>query len=113
MLYHLDMTLGNKIRKARKAEKMTLQALADALDVSKQLVWQWEKGETDARMHIGSLSRALKMPVEYFHGATHPPMTLEAKMKLLSPENRDFMDAMADKILQNQEAEGAAPSKKA
>lgn len=113
LLYHLDMTLGNKIKKARKAKKMTLQSLADEIGVSKQLVWQWEKGDSDARMHIGALSKALEMPVEYFHGASQPPSTLEAKIKLLTPDNRTFMENMADQLLHRQETETPVPSKKA
>lgn len=107
------MTLGTKIRKARKAKKYTLQGLADKMGVTKQLVWQWERDNTDPRMHIEGLSNHLEMPVEYFYGAATPPAALEAKIKLLNPENREFMEMMADKFLQQQEAEIPAPSKKA
>jgi transcriptional regulator with XRE-family HTH domain len=112
-LYAVEMTLGNKIRKARKAKKLTLQGLADELDVSKQLVWQWEKDQTDARTHIEDLAKVLEMSVDYFYGPIKPPVNLEAKMKLLSPTHREIMETMADKFLAVQEAEGAVPSKKA
>ena len=93
---------------------MSQQALADLVcSGSRQLVYQWEKGETDPRKHIGALSRALEMPVEYFHDGTLPPATLEAKIKRMSPQNRDFMDTMADKLLEQQEAETDTSPKKA
>jgi transcriptional regulator with XRE-family HTH domain len=112
-LYAVDMTLGTKIRKARTAKKLSLEKLGTALGVTRQLVWQWERDQSEARTYIEGLSRVLGMPVEYFHGAAQPPTSLEAKIKLLNPEHREFMDVMADKFLQQQEAEMPAPSKKA
>lgn len=113
VLYAVDMTLGTKIRRARTAKKMSLEKLGSALGVTRQLVWQWERDQSEARTYIDGLSRVLGMPVEYFHGVAQPPTSLEAKIKLLNPEHREFMDVMADKFLQQQEAEMPAPSKKA
>jgi transcriptional regulator with XRE-family HTH domain len=107
------MTLGTKIRRARKARKLSLEKFGVALGVTHQLVWQWERDKSDARTHIEGLSMVLEMPVDYFHGTPQPPAALEAKIKLLNPEHREFMEVMADKFLQQQEAEMPAPSKKA
>jgi transcriptional regulator with XRE-family HTH domain len=104
-LYAVEMTLGNKIKKAREGKKRTLQWVADELDVTKQLVWQWERDKADARTHIEGLAKALEMPVDYFYGPIRSPATLEGKIKLLSPANRDFIETMADKFLAQQEAE--------
>lgn len=108
MLYHLDMTIGNLIKKARKAKPLSLEALGEKIGVSRQLVWQWEKGDSDPRKHILALSKALEMPVEYFYGGAQAPMDLESKVKLLTPENRDFVETMADKFLASQQAEKSA-----
>jgi transcriptional regulator with XRE-family HTH domain len=107
------MTLGNLIRKAREAKTMTLEALANKVGVSKQLVWQWERGKSDARTHIERLSQALEMPVEYFYGPAGAPAPIEIKMKLLSPARRELLDMMADTLLRQQEEEQALAAKKA
>lgn len=113
VLYHIDMTLGNLIRKAREAKKMTLQALADKVGVSKQLVWQWEKGESDARTHIKALSVHLEQPVEYFYATKRSPAVMEAKFRLLSPEQQAAVNALMDAFLSQREADEDAPVKRA
>jgi transcriptional regulator with XRE-family HTH domain len=112
-LYHLDMTLGNLIRKARKAKKLTLQGLADKMGVSKQLVWQWEKDDSDARTHIKGLSLHLEVPVDYFYGTKRSPAVLEAKIKLLAPSDQDLVDAFVETLLQRREQEEEDAAKKA
>lgn len=112
-LYAADMTLGKLIQKARKAKKWSLQKLADEIGVTKQLVWQWEKGDTDARKHIEGLSQALKMPVDYFYGPAGSPPPIEAKIKLLSPSHQQFIEKMIDTFLQQQEEEAPPAVKQA
>lgn len=112
-LYAADMTLGKLIQKARKAKKWSLQKLADEIGVTKQLVWQWEKGDTDARKHIEGLSQALKMPVDYFYGPAGSPPPIEAKIKLLSPSHQQFIEKMIDTFLQQQEEEAPPTVKQA
>jgi transcriptional regulator with XRE-family HTH domain len=107
------MTLGNLIKKARKGKGLTLQALADLIGVSKQLVFQWEKGESDARTHIKALSVHLDMPVEYFYGTKRSPAVMEAKYRQLSHEEQAAVDALMDTFLRKREAEGEEPAKKA
>jgi transcriptional regulator with XRE-family HTH domain len=107
------MTLGKLIQKARKAKKWSLQKLADEIGVTKQLVWQWEKGDTDARKHIEGLSRALEMPVDYFYGPAGSPPLIEAKIKLLSPSHQLFIEKMIDTFLEQQKEEAAPAVKKA
>jgi len=105
MLYHLDMTIGNLIKKAREAKKMTLQALAGKMGVSRQLVWQWEKGESDPRTHIKALSLHLEQPIEYFYGTKRSPAIMEAKFQLLSPEQQAMVDTLMDTLLSQSAAE--------
>ena len=99
VLYAVDMTLGQKIRRARKARKLSLEKLGGALGVTRQLVWQWERGRSDPRTHIEGLSKALEMPVEYFFGIALPVAPLEAKIKRLSLAEQDLIETMVDKLL--------------
>jgi transcriptional regulator with XRE-family HTH domain len=112
-LYAVDMTLGKLIQKARTAKGWSLQKLADEIGVTRQLVWQWEKGDTDARKHIEGLSKALKVPVDYFYGPAGSPPPIEAKIKLLSPSHQQFIEKMIDTFLEQQEQESVPTVKKA
>ena len=113
VLYAVPMSLGALIRKARKAKPLTLEALANELSVSRQLVWQWEHGKSDPRTHIEQLSQALGMPVEYFYGPAGAPAAIEVKIKLLSPARQELLNMMADTLLRQQEEEMGSLAKKA
>jgi len=99
------MTLGNKIKKARKARGLSLQALADLMDVSRQLVWQWEKGDTDPRKHIEQLCHHLQVPLEYFY-AVSSENSLESKIRRLDPEKQSQIEGIVNALLLQQEQEG-------
>lgn len=92
---------------------MTLQALADKVGVSKQLVWQWEKGQSDPRTHIKALSTHLDQPVEYFYATKHSPALVEAKYKLLTADEQAAVDALMDTFLKRHETEAEEKSKRA
>lgn len=94
------MTIGNLIKKARTARKLSLEALGEKLGVSRQLVWQWEKGESDPRKHIAGLSQHLEMPVDYFYGPKRSPGVLAAKIGQLSEDQQELVETMVDKLLQ-------------
>jgi transcriptional regulator with XRE-family HTH domain len=113
VLYAVPMPIGTLIKKARKAKGMVLEALAAEMGVTKQLVWQWERGDSDPRKHIERLSQVLGMPVDYFYGPDGAPTTIEVKIKLLSPALRELIDMMADTLLRQQEEELGSPAKKA
>ena len=108
-LYHVDMTLGTLIKKARVARGMSLEALGERLGVSRQLVWQWEKGDSDPRKHILALSQHLEMPVDYFYGPKRSPSVLAAKIGNLTEDQQDLIEMMVEKLLQQTEQE---PSRK-
>lgn len=78
---------------------MSLQALADKMGRSRQLVWQWENGESDPRKHIEALSKHLEVPVEYFYGTMPAENLIEKKFLLLSPPQRDLIERMMDSLL--------------
>lgn len=106
------MTLGNLIKKARKARRLSLEALGEKLGVTRQLVWQWEKGTSDPRKHILGLSQHLDMPVDYFYGPKRSPGVLAAKIGQLSDDQQDLVETMVDKLIQQrQEQDGPTPQK--
>lgn len=107
------MTLGNLIKKAREAKKLTLQALADELGVSKQLVWQWEKGTSDPRKHIKALSVHLDRPVEYFYATKRSPAVMEAKFQQLTPEQQAAVETLMDTFLGQREGKTEELAKRA
>jgi transcriptional regulator with XRE-family HTH domain len=112
-LYAVGMTLGNKIKSARKARKLSLDKLGKQLGVSRQLVWQWERDESDARKHIEQLAQALEVPVEYFYGPTRPDEHLGTKIKRLTPAQQKFIESMVDNLLDQEEDDPGAIVKRA
>ena len=98
------MTIGNLIRKARKAKKLSLDALGEKLGVSRQLVWQWEKGDSDPRKHLLGLSQHLDVPVDYFYGKRSPSV-LAAKIGQLSSDQQELIETMVEKLLSQRQAD--------
>lgn len=103
------MTIGNLIKQARKAKGLSLEGLGEKLGVSRQLVWQWERGDSDPRKHIQGLSTHLGVPVEYFYGPKRSPSILASKIEQLDTDDRDLIEAMIDKMLTRH---GQAPARK-
>lgn len=92
---------------------MTLQTLANKIGVSKQLVWQWEKGQSDPRTHIKALSVHLEQPIEYFYATKRSPAVIEAKFQQLTPEHQAAIEALMETFLRQQEAADEAAVKQA
>jgi transcriptional regulator with XRE-family HTH domain len=101
------MTMGKLIEKARMAKGLSLEKLGKKIGVSRQLVWQWEKDETDPSKHIKELSEHLGVPVEYFYGPKRAPGILAAKIKQLSPDKQELIENLIDNMLRQQEQESA------
>ena len=59
-------TFGEKLKEARKAEKMTQEQLADILSVSRQAITKWEsdKGIPDVE-NLKLISQALSVSIDY------------------------------------------------
>ena len=81
MLYRFSMTLGQRIRMARKRVGLTQGELADRVgDITSQAVSQWERDETGPeRDKVPLLCRVLKITEEWlFHGKEPlPPLQLD------------------------------------
>ena len=91
--------IGILLRQLRLQEKRTQKDLAEALDVDRTLIRQYEIGETPIPyVHLEQLCRVLGVPVEYFVDDQHGPLARhEADQKVrkmfhqLSPEIRTFL----------------------
>jgi transcriptional regulator with XRE-family HTH domain len=93
------MTIGERIRKARTAKKLSLDKLGAKIGVSRQLVWQWENDKTDPSKHIEALSAHLDVPFDYLYGAESRPDDLADKLSLLTPEQQELIHTMIDKMI--------------
>ena len=57
-----------RIRQARTSRSMSMSELAELLDVSKQLVSQYETGKTTPSMgKLNEISKVLRYPVSFFY----------------------------------------------
>lgn len=111
-LYARGMTLGELVKTARKAKGLSLDKLGRELGVSRQLVWQWEHGETDPTVHIQALCRVLDVPYEYFYGTDPAIDPLITKLQRLSPTLRAAAEAAIDALLASQDHPQKNPIKR-
>lgn len=74
-LYHVDMTLGNRIRLARERIPLTQEDVGRACGVSKQAVYQWEIDKTIPKSDVcPALRKVLRVTFAYLHaGEGDPP----------------------------------------
>lgn len=60
------MTLGEKIREARKDAELTQQELADKIGISRVQLIKYEKDISDPRfLHISCIAQALHISLDY------------------------------------------------
>ncbi|HEY3545050.1 MAG TPA: helix-turn-helix transcriptional regulator [Propionicimonas sp.] len=62
-MWELEFTFGDRVRKARRVLGLTLDQLAEALSVKKQVVSQWETGVSNPRS-----PHAIARRIEYVYG---------------------------------------------
>lgn len=99
LLYHCAMTLGERIKRARKARGLSLDKLGHKMGVSRQLVWQWERGESDPSKHIGELCKVLEVPYAELYGEPSPQSPLVVKLDHLHPTELSTVEALVDTLL--------------
>lgn len=110
-LYAAGMDLGSKIKKARKAKGLSLDRLGTLLGVTRQAVWQWEKGDSDPSKHVEALCHHLGVPASYFYGGA-PADSLENKIRRLTPERQQNIEDMIDALLFQQDQEEKIPKRR-
>ena len=73
------MTFGERVHLMRRRKKMTQQALADAVGVSKATIFRIEKGDfTDVKgQTVAQLARVMNISADYLLGLKPEPVPLE------------------------------------
>lgn len=65
----MNMIFGKRLKQARKKKKMTMQALADQMDVTSVTVSRWESGTNEPNIEmINRLAEILDTSVSYLMG---------------------------------------------
>lgn len=90
LLYAILMTLGQRIKAARKLRKLSQEVVAEALGVTKQAVSGWERGrETPEVPRLMPIARRLKVPVEWLlDGHGDPPEEASDPLNGITPDER-------------------------
>jgi len=91
--------IGVLLRQLRLQEKRTQKELAEALDIDRALIRQYETGQTSIPfLHLEQLSAQLGVSIEYFVdeqrgplGAHEAKQKLQKQFKSLSPELQSFL----------------------
>jgi len=96
MLYPVDMTLGKRIRAARKRLDMTRPQLAAHWGITEQAIYEWEvKDKRPDFDKLPKLARALKVPIAWLiEGDGPPPSPDDARVRIesLSDEKRAMLE---------------------
>lgn len=64
--------LGDRLRKARKAEKLTQVQLARKAGVGQSTISELENGENDGSAHLVAIARALRRRPQWLENGTPP-----------------------------------------
>ncbi|WP_394165098.1 helix-turn-helix domain-containing protein [Neptunomonas phycophila] len=74
----MSMSIGQKIKHARKSKGLTQKELATALSTSSQAVTQWERNNTKpATKNLIALAKVLGQPLSFFTASENTPDTSE------------------------------------
>lgn len=83
-LYAIGMTLGNRIKSARKKIGLTQKEVGQYFGISGQAVSQWERDTVAPEIDkLGKLSRVLKIPAEWLLSGDGPPPEQDEVSRLL------------------------------
>lgn len=89
-------TVGQRIRDLRKKHNWTQQQLADRINVSSQVISNWERGYTDPdHDDISRLAKTLNTSADYLlFGRTDP----DTGQSPVSPEEKEFLDWVKENL---------------
>lgn len=78
------MTLGNRIKAARKKAKLTQKEVGAHFGISSQAVSQWERDEVVPEFDkLGKLGKVLKIPADWLLSGSGPPPDQDEIVALL------------------------------
>lgn len=88
------MGIGDRIRKKRKENRFTQSELAEFVNVSSQVISNWERGYTDPNHDdVARLAKALGCSTEYLHGIEHV-QEIGRVQRLTEKDERDIAKRM-------------------
>lgn len=101
------LTMGDRIKEARKRQKLTQEQLAERLDVSVEFVGQIERGLKLPSMQVFiKLIEALRVSADYLlrdsvsTGQLFGENALGRKIEKLNPKQRIALEALIDTYIQ-------------
>ena len=101
------LTMGDRIKEARKNQKLTQEQLAERLDVSVEFVGQIERGLKLPSMHVFiKLIEALNVSADYLlrdvvsTGQLFGDNAIGRKIETLTPKQRIALEALIDTYIQ-------------
>lgn len=106
-----DLPLGTRIRRARERKRWTQQQLADALNVDRKTVDNWENGRTRPRSSIGAIETALDVNLSGEPDAGTSMDPEEQRLWDLLQDDPNLDDAGRRRLMENyrqNRAKGAA-----
>lgn len=90
------MRIGDRIKLKRKEKRLKQTELAKMVNVSSQVISNWERGYTDpSHDDVARLAKALNCTTNYLHGIEESDVA--ARLPLTEKENRDVAKRM-DKL---------------
>ena len=101
------LTMGDRIKEARKMQKLTQEQLAERLDISVEFVSQIERGMKLPSMHVFiKLIEALNVSADYLlrdfvsTGRLFGDNAIGCKIEKLKPKHRIALEALIDTYIQ-------------
>ncbi len=101
------LTMGDRIKEARKMQKLTQEQLAERLDISVEFVSQIERGMKLPSMHVFiKLIEALNVSADYLlrdfvsTGQLFGDNAIGRKIEQLEPKHRIALEALIDTYIQ-------------
>lgn len=88
-LYAIEMSLGSRLKTARKKAKLTQSEVGRHFSISSQAVSQWERDEVTPEFDkLGQLCRILKIPADWLLAGDGPPPDQDEVAALLDRLDR-------------------------
>lgn len=103
VLYPTDMTLGKRIARARKKQRITQKQVAAAFRISEQAVSIWERDDRRPDIEkLPALARILKVPLDWLleGPGDDPPEagSLTERIEQLPAEHRHVIESLLDSL---------------